>query len=298
MAQDEGPPVTQPTTVGLALIARDEESSLPGLLASAEGAFDQVVLVDTGSTDGTVDVFRDWAERQDLPGGYVTGTHEWADDFAAARNAADGMLETDWLCYADCDERIYGAQHLRSIVASVPRDLSRLVAIWRHGVPGLAPWGRARLWRRGTSRWTCPVDEFKYDTAAAAQPGLVDYRLAGWIHCRDANRRTSTARDVRIGATWLGRQPNNPYAHHAQAKNTARHGDFRASRHHFRSCQEILRPRLESALKSTAPLLDMDGLPPANVRRALLLLAQRVHLAHFEHSAAPPLLTVPADEAS
>ena len=38
-------------TVGLAIIARDEADTLPGLLESVRGAFDQVVLCDTGSTD-------------------------------------------------------------------------------------------------------------------------------------------------------------------------------------------------------------------------------------------------------
>jgi hypothetical protein len=38
-------------TVGLAVVARDEEDNLPYLLASVEGAFDQIVLVDTGSED-------------------------------------------------------------------------------------------------------------------------------------------------------------------------------------------------------------------------------------------------------
>jgi cysteinyl-tRNA synthetase len=41
--------------VGRALIARDEESTLPYLLATCEGAFDEVVLVDTGSSDRFAD---------------------------------------------------------------------------------------------------------------------------------------------------------------------------------------------------------------------------------------------------
>lgn len=80
-------------TVGLALIAKDEEEALPGLLASVEGAFDQVALLDTGSTDRTVEVFEEWsaAEKVRQPGFISTlGHFEWCDDFAAARNAADG----------------------------------------------------------------------------------------------------------------------------------------------------------------------------------------------------------------
>jgi len=49
-------------TVGLAIIARDEQDDLPQLLASVEGHFDQVALLDTGSKDDTVGVFLRWAD--------------------------------------------------------------------------------------------------------------------------------------------------------------------------------------------------------------------------------------------
>ena len=48
-------------SVGLAIIARDEAANLPWLLDSVRGAFDQVVLCDTGSTDATVEIFEQWA---------------------------------------------------------------------------------------------------------------------------------------------------------------------------------------------------------------------------------------------
>jgi hypothetical protein len=96
-------------TLGLALIAKNEESTLPHLLASTDGAFDQIALLDTGSTDRTVEVFEKWAKTQSNTNCRV-GHFEWRDDFAAARNAADELLDTDWLCTADCDDEIIGAE--------------------------------------------------------------------------------------------------------------------------------------------------------------------------------------------
>jgi len=63
-------------TLGLSLIARDEERFLPGLLESIDGAFDQVALLDTGSTDRTVEIFTDWASRQSLPLGYAVANFD------------------------------------------------------------------------------------------------------------------------------------------------------------------------------------------------------------------------------
>ena len=51
-------------SVGLALIVKDGADDLPNLLKSVEGAFDQVVLLDTGSTDQTKSVFRKWAKQE------------------------------------------------------------------------------------------------------------------------------------------------------------------------------------------------------------------------------------------
>jgi glycosyltransferase involved in cell wall biosynthesis len=106
-------------TVGLAIIARDEEASLPRLLQSISGAFDQVVLVDTGSKDGTTKVFEEWARTEaELHPGFrwIVDRFEWIDDFSAARNHADSLLTTDWLVWADADDEISGAENIRAVV--------------------------------------------------------------------------------------------------------------------------------------------------------------------------------------
>ena len=154
-------------TVGLALIVRDEEETLPNLLVSCNGAFDQVALLDTGSTDRTVEFFEMWAsaERERNPDFiHRVGHFEWIDDFAAARNAADELIETDWLCWADADDEIVAADRLRVIAEAAPE---RVVGIAFPYV-GYHPQGRApevepliyiRMARRGAARWRGRVHE-------------------------------------------------------------------------------------------------------------------------------------------
>jgi glycosyltransferase involved in cell wall biosynthesis len=85
-------------TVAAAIIVRNEERFLPGCLESLQGRVDEIVVVDTGSRDASVEI----AARA----GAVVLHHEWAEDFAAARNAGLEAVSCDWFLYIDADERL------------------------------------------------------------------------------------------------------------------------------------------------------------------------------------------------
>jgi tetratricopeptide (TPR) repeat protein len=82
----------------LCLIAKDEEELLPGCLASVEGVVDEIVLVDTGSTDRTMELARAAGAR--------VLERPWDDDFAAPRNLAARQATGDWILMLDADERL------------------------------------------------------------------------------------------------------------------------------------------------------------------------------------------------
>jgi len=85
-------------TLGLAMIVRDEQESLRRCLASVASVVEQMVVVDTGSRDGSASVARD--------AGAVVVRHEWQNDFAAARNVALEHVTTDWVLVLDADEQL------------------------------------------------------------------------------------------------------------------------------------------------------------------------------------------------
>lgn len=80
------------------MIVRDEAASLAACLASVRGFVDEMVVVDTGSVDGTVAI----AEAA----GAMVHHLRWPGDFAAARNAALGWCTGDWVLVLDADERL------------------------------------------------------------------------------------------------------------------------------------------------------------------------------------------------
>ena len=84
--------------VTAALIVRDEADYIEGCLSALEDVVDEIVLVDTGSTDDTID------RAQRFP---VKLHHfEWVQDFSAARNYAIEQSRGDWILYIDADERL------------------------------------------------------------------------------------------------------------------------------------------------------------------------------------------------
>lgn len=86
------------TQISLCMIVRDEEEFLPGCLESVKDVADEIVVVDTGSTDRTVEIARGFGAR--------VHHHRWADDFAAARNESLKHATRGWILVLDADERL------------------------------------------------------------------------------------------------------------------------------------------------------------------------------------------------
>lgn len=102
--------------ISACLIVKNEEAFLRGCLESLAGAVDEIVVVDTGSTDRTVQI----AEAA----GAKVVHEQWQDDFSAARNRALDEATGDWALVVDADERLESGQveRLRALVAQAEVD--------------------------------------------------------------------------------------------------------------------------------------------------------------------------------
>jgi glycosyltransferase involved in cell wall biosynthesis len=83
-------------TLTVALIARDEEETLPRCLESVKAIADEIVVVDTGSRDRTAEIARSFGAR--------VIHFAWCDDFSAARNVSLDAVKTEWVLILDADE--------------------------------------------------------------------------------------------------------------------------------------------------------------------------------------------------
>ena len=85
------------------MIVKNEAGSLGHCLESIRGLWDDLVILDTGSTDGTRELARSFGARVEL--------FDWVDDFAAARNRGLAFCTGDWILVLDADEAVAGADH-------------------------------------------------------------------------------------------------------------------------------------------------------------------------------------------
>ncbi len=77
-------------------IVKNEEGNLPRWLKCAKALADEIVVVDTGSTDRTAELARD--------AGASVYSFEWRKDFSAAKNFALRKAKGDWIAFLDADE--------------------------------------------------------------------------------------------------------------------------------------------------------------------------------------------------
>ena len=98
------------------MIVRDEQEMLPRCLSAVAAAVDEIVIVDTGSTDATIEIARSFGAR--------VIEREWTGSFAQARNVSFDAAGGDWLIYLDADEVLAGEdlERLRALTGCTWRE--------------------------------------------------------------------------------------------------------------------------------------------------------------------------------
>jgi len=85
-------------TLSLCMITRNEGHRLARCLSSVRNYVDEIVLVDTGSSDQTVALARQWGAK--------VSHYTWDDDFSKARNQSLELAAGDWVFFMDGDEEL------------------------------------------------------------------------------------------------------------------------------------------------------------------------------------------------
>ena len=201
--------------LSLSMIVRDEEARIEDCLRSVKGFADEMVLLDTGSVDGTI-------ARAEACGARVERM-DWPGDFAPARNAALELVKGDWVLVLDADEELR-SEAIPQLKALMAQPDVLVINLLRHELgAAMAPYSNvSRLFRRHPEiRWSKPyhsmIDE-SVDALLKQEPG---WRIA---NCTEpALLHEGYRPDLLAGSdkadrlrqsmeSWLKDQPNDPYA--------------------------------------------------------------------------------------
>lgn len=82
-------------TLGLCMIVKNEQEILTECLNSLESVYDEIVIVDTGSTDNTIEIAKKYTSK--------VYSFEWVDDFSKARNYALSLCNAEYILTWDAD---------------------------------------------------------------------------------------------------------------------------------------------------------------------------------------------------
>lgn len=106
------------------LIVKDEAETLERCIKSMLPILDELIIVDTGSTDNTIEIARKYTDK--------VYNYTWQDDFAAARNFAISKASKEWIIFLDADE-YFSERSLKNIRKTINEENGKADAFMING---------------------------------------------------------------------------------------------------------------------------------------------------------------------
>lgn len=244
-------------TLSLCMIVKDEQEMLPRSLAAVRDAVDEIVVVDTGSTDRSVEIARSFGAR--------VIEHEWTGSFAAARNVSFDAATGDWLLYLDADEVLVAedAPLLRELTGRTWREAFYLVETNHTGELGdgtAVTHNALRMLRnRPEYRFEGRVHEqvahrLPYGQPERIEPTRVRVEHYGYLGAvRDAKAKSQ--RNIELLRREAADSAPTPFLCFNLGSELAAAGEAEAARAQFEQAWELLAGDPERAERGFAPSL-------------------------------------------
>ena len=259
-------------TLTLAMIAKNESERLPECLTSVEPIVDEIVLVDTGSTDTTAEVARGLGAK--------TFSFAWCDDFSAARNESLRHATGDWVLVLDADE-VIAAEDLPRIRAFADDDEFDAVqfilanysdecqSMWwtpvekscelARGFSGYIRVPLVRMWRNKPEyRFRGCVHETVLESVREAGGKIAETDIVIHHYGKGARTEEKSELYLTLGMRNVSERPDDPKAHHDLATQLKELGRLDEAEHHYRRALS-LDPRFRLAHSGLVQVLAQSG---------------------------------------
>lgn len=214
-------------TLSLVMIVKNEEAVLNRCLNSVKGIVDEIIVVDTGSTDRTKEIALSYDAK--------IYDYEWNDHFAEARNFALALSTSDWNLVLDADEYVVNdcANEIRSFInsnAAIGR-VKRVDSFKDKDGIAHAYCFISRLFPRGL-KYSGRIHEQVESTLPRIKIN-VDLGHDGYFDSR-------SARNIPLLEMEMKEQPHNPYYHYQIAKEFRGIENFEQCYHHLSAAYKHL----------------------------------------------------------
>lgn len=200
------------TNICLSMIVKNEEKVLPRLFRSLKDYIDYYVIVDTGSTDGTIELI----EREMSAYGITGEVHErpWVNFGVNRQQALDLAVQAnkaDWLLFIDADEELGVADptFYEKLEPGVSYNLEKHHSGVRYAVPHLINVRSARF------RWEGPVHNYLVTVEGSKERVLrkdvwIVYHAGEGAKSHGMTQEQKYLRDAKLLEGHLREQPGNP----------------------------------------------------------------------------------------
>lgn len=232
--------------VSLCMIVKNEAPHLERCLLSVQGVVDEIIVVDTGSTDRTEEIATTCGAR--------LFHYPWRDDFAQARNFSLEQATGAWILHLDADEELETETRvrLRPLLAATTAD--GLIMTQRNFTAGtdLVRYDDLRITRLFRNR-----PEFRYEQAIHEQIRPAIERCGGWVVPSDLiiwhyGYATQTAqgqqnrarRNLELLEQALEATPNDVYLHYQIGVTHKSLGQFDLAETYLRQAVKLGLPTL------------------------------------------------------
>ncbi|WP_151737171.1 tetratricopeptide repeat-containing glycosyltransferase family 2 protein [Paenibacillus tengchongensis] len=223
--------------ISLCMIVKNEAETLAGCLNSVRGVADEIIVVDTGSTDATPQIAREYGAR--------LVKFPWNGDFAAARNAGLERARGAWILVLDADEELEADSREELLICAQHTEYEAFfLRIHNHrGLSRLSPTITVnpilRMFRnRPEYRFTGIIHEQIASVIVGTRPEAAMHLTSAVIHHYGyadgvVARKDKISRNLRLLEEQLKQEPGDGFHHYNMAVEYMRLGEYDPALHHI-----------------------------------------------------------------
>lgn len=212
--------------LSIVMMVKNEQKYLENTLKSLQPLMDKInnelIILDTGSTDNTVDIAKRYTSNVYLA--------KWNDNFGDMRNKSISYANGDWILILDADEKLV---ECKKLIEFFNTDLYKSYNCASIELKSVVSEDEKVYNRTSILRLFKKDGDFRYEGAIHEQPifkepiynDIACFNHYGYMYENEEIKQKKLDRNEKILLSELKLNPQNPYIHYQLAKNFSAYGD-------------------------------------------------------------------------